>query len=77
MRRSRRNPQGGRIQKEAPIHLSNVMPVSPKTGHGTRVRFKVEHDARGRVRSKQRLGPDGTVLSEVTRSEQKTQSRGG
>jgi large subunit ribosomal protein L24 len=76
VRRSRRNPQGGRIQKEAPIHLSNVMPVNPKTGRGTRVRFQVERDARGRVRSKQRVGSDGTVLSEVTRSEQKTQARG-
>jgi large subunit ribosomal protein L24 len=37
---SQRNPQGGRIQKDAPIHLSNVMPLDPTSGKGTRVRFQ-------------------------------------
>ena len=36
------NPQGGIINKEAPIHISNVMPVDPETGKGTRVRFEVK-----------------------------------
>ena len=31
------NPQGGIITKEAPIHVSNVMPLDPKTGEPTRV----------------------------------------
>jgi len=74
VRRSRRHPQGGRIRKEAPIHLSNVMPVDPKTGRGTRVRFTVERDAKGKIVTKQRVGRGGTPLSEVTRAEQK---RGG
>ena len=39
VRPSQRNPQGGRIQKDAPIHLSNVMPLDPTTGKGARVRF--------------------------------------
>src|SRR5437660_12023922 len=39
VRPSQRTPQGGRIQKNAPIHLSNVMPLDPSTGRGTRVRF--------------------------------------
>jgi large subunit ribosomal protein L24 len=77
VRRSRRNPQGGRIQKEAPIHLSNVMPVNPKTDRGTRVRFQVQRDSHGRVVSKQRVARDGTVLSDVTRGEEKTRRRGG
>jgi large subunit ribosomal protein L24 len=68
VRRSRRHPQGGRIQKEAPIHISNVMPVDPKTSRGTRVRFEVERDAQGRVKSKKRVSMGGTVLSEVTRA---------
>jgi len=38
VRPSQRYPQGGRIQKDAPIHLSNVMPLDPTTGKGTRVR---------------------------------------
>jgi large subunit ribosomal protein L24 len=36
-----RNPAGGIIEREQAIHASKVMPVDPKTGKGTRVRFKV------------------------------------
>ena len=35
-----RNPSGGIVEREQAIHLSKVMPVDPKTGKGTRVRFK-------------------------------------
>ena len=45
VRPSQRNPQGGRIQKDAPIHLSNVMPLDPTSGKGARVRFQ-ERDGR-------------------------------
>jgi large subunit ribosomal protein L24 len=38
--------QGGIISKEAPIHLSNVAHVDPKTGEATRVGFKVLGDGR-------------------------------
>ncbi len=37
---SQANPQGGIITKEAAIHVSNVMPIDPKTGTPTRVGFK-------------------------------------
>lgn len=43
------NPQGGIINKEAPIHISNVMPVDPETGKGTRVRFEVKDGQKVRV----------------------------
>jgi len=72
VRRSRRHPQGGRIRREAPIHISNVQPVDPKTGRGTRVRFVLKRDAQGRIIGKQRVSSAGTVLSEVTRSKRKT-----
>lgn len=36
-RPSQKNPQGGIVQKEAPIHVSNVMVVCPKCGKTTRV----------------------------------------
>src|SRR5260221_9145499 len=49
VRPSQRNPQGGRIQKDAPIHLSNVMPVDPTTGKGTRVRFEMKDGVKHRV----------------------------
>lgn len=38
------NPQGGIIEKEAPIHVSNVMIVDPKTGEPTRVGKKILAD---------------------------------
>ena len=34
-----RSPSGGILEREQPIHASKVMPVDPKTGKGTRVRF--------------------------------------
>ena len=30
-------PQGGIIKKEAPIHISNLLPVDPSSGEPTRV----------------------------------------
>ena len=41
MKPSQRNQQGGRIQKDAPIHISNVMPIDPATGKGTRIKIEV------------------------------------
>ena len=43
------NPQCGIINKEAPIHISNVMPLDPETGKGTRVRFEVKDGKKVRV----------------------------
>lgn len=34
--------QGGRIKKEAPINVSNVMVICPKCDKATRVGYKVE-----------------------------------
>ena len=49
VRPSQRNPQGGRIQKDAPIHISNVMPVDPTTGKPTRVKFEDRDGKKHRV----------------------------
>ena len=59
---SQRNPQGGRIQKDAAIHISNVMPVDPASGKGTRVRFEERNGRKHRiaVRSGADLGPTGS-----------------
>ena len=43
------NPQGGIISREAAIHVSNVMPLDPKTGTPTRVGYKVEDGKKVRV----------------------------
>ena len=47
--------QGGIIEKEAPIHLSNVMLICPKCGESTRVGFKFLQDGR-KVRSCKKCG---------------------
>jgi large subunit ribosomal protein L24 len=38
--------QGGIISKEAPVHLSKIAHVDPKTGEATRVGFKTLADGR-------------------------------
>lgn len=43
------NPQGGIISKEAAIHVSNVMPLDPKSGKPTRVGYKIENGKKVRV----------------------------
>lgn len=40
---TRLSPQGGIVTREAPIHVSNVMPVD-KNGKATRVRFETKPD---------------------------------
>ncbi|HOK96118.1 MAG TPA: 50S ribosomal protein L24 [Anaerohalosphaeraceae bacterium] len=66
VRPSQKNPQGGRIRVERPIHISNVLPVNPKGTKGTRVRFTV--DEKG---NKQRVAADGTEIGIVTRAAKK------
>ena len=66
VRPSQRNPQGGRIRVEQPIHISNVLPVNPKSNKGTRIRF--ESDAKG---NKKRIAADGSDMGIVTRTKKK------
>ena len=61
IRRSQRGSQeGGIIETEAPVHLSNVQPICPACGKPARVGFKLtdEHDRRSKVRVCRRC--DGT-----------------
>jgi large subunit ribosomal protein L24 len=44
-RPSQKNPQGGIVQKEAPIHISNVMVVCPKCNTPSRLGHAVVTDA--------------------------------
>ncbi|MGG3468815.1 50S ribosomal protein L24 [Neobacillus pocheonensis] len=43
------NPQGGIISFEAPIHVSNVMPIDPKSGNPTRVGYTTVDGKKVRV----------------------------
>jgi len=63
VRPSRRNPQGGRVSVEQPIHISNVLPVNPKSGKGTRVRYEL--DKKGQ---KKRVALDGSEIGAVSRA---------
>lgn len=38
------NPQGGIVEREAPIHASNVMILDPKSGEPTRIGKKILKD---------------------------------
>lgn len=43
------NPQGGRIEREVPVHISNVMVIDPNTGEPTRIgRKRIDDDSGGR-----------------------------
>lgn len=44
VRRSQRNPQGGRLEMEMPIQASNVMVMCPKTNQPTRVGYRFLDD---------------------------------
>lgn len=41
VRRSQKNPQGGRIRREAPIHISNVMVIDPVSDKPARLGVRV------------------------------------
>ena len=49
---SQDNPQGGILNQEAPIHVSNVMPLDPKTGEPTRVGYKIVDGKKVRIAKK-------------------------
>ena len=58
MKPTPRNPQGGIVEKDRPIHISNVALVDPTSGNATRVRFQT--DAEGK---KSRVAvKSGTVI---------------
>ncbi|MBN1505246.1 MAG: 50S ribosomal protein L24 [Sedimentisphaerales bacterium] len=63
VRPSRRNPQGGRISIEQPIHISKVLPVSPKSSKGARVRYSQGPDG-----SKRRVTVDGAEIGVVRKA---------
>ncbi|MBQ9219260.1 MAG: 50S ribosomal protein L24 [Muribaculaceae bacterium] len=51
------HPQGGIIEKEAPIRLCKLAVVDPKTGKPTRVGFKVKDDGK-KVRISKKSGEE-------------------
>lgn len=56
---TQRNQQGGIVEKEGSVHISNVMPVDPGTDKPTRVKVKLDGTTRRRV------GKSGTLIEAV------------
>ncbi|MBQ7635180.1 MAG: 50S ribosomal protein L24 [Bacteroidaceae bacterium] len=46
------NPQGGIVKMEAPIHISNLNPLDPKSGKPTRIGRRMEDGKRVRYAKK-------------------------
>ena len=49
---SAKNPQGGIVKKEAPIHISNIALVDPKSKETTRTGVRTEGDKKVRFSKK-------------------------
>ncbi|MFH2094258.1 MAG: 50S ribosomal protein L24 [Bacteroidota bacterium] len=53
-----KNPQGGIVKKEAPIHLSNLMLVDPVSGERTRIGRKISDKTKKLVRYSKKSGEE-------------------
>jgi large subunit ribosomal protein L24 len=60
MKPSPRMPEGGIVEKDRPIHVSNVALVDPQTNKPTRVRFEVKEGKKVRVAVK-----SGSVIADA------------
>ena len=54
---SAKNPQGGIIKKETPIHISNLSLIDPKSGKATRIAIKKTEDGK-KVRIAKKSGEE-------------------
>jgi large subunit ribosomal protein L24 len=58
-RPNQRNTEGGRIDKEAPIHVSNVMPVDADSDKPTRMKVAIDDEG-----NKTRVATSGAALKQ-------------
>lgn len=61
-RPSQANPQGGIIEKEAPIHVSNLMIEDPKTKEPTRIGYKYVDGKNGEKKKVRYAIKSGEIL---------------
>lgn len=60
---TQKNPQGGIFEKEAPIHISNVMILDPKTNEPSRIGAKIILDEKtGKKKSARISKKSGEML---------------
>ncbi len=53
---SAKNPQGGIVKMEAPIHISNISLIDPKSGKATRI--AVKHEGKNVIRIAKKSGEE-------------------
>ena len=53
---SAQNPQGGIVKQEAPIHISNLSLIDPKSGKATRITIK--HEGKNVIRIAKKSGEE-------------------
>ena len=53
---SAKNPQGGFVKMEAPIHISNLSLIDPKSGKATRIAIK--HEGKNVIRIAKKSGEE-------------------
>jgi len=71
VKKSQKNPQGGRLNKEMPISASNVMIIDPSTGKPTRVGVRYLSDG-----SKERFAKkSGASLGKIAPADPKYASK--
>ncbi len=52
---TQKNPQGGILEKEAPIHVSNVMLIDPKNNTPTRIGAQIILDDKTKKKKRMRV----------------------
>jgi len=57
MKPSAKNPQGGIVKQEAPVHISNLSLIDPKSGKATRISIKKTEDGK-KVRIAKKSGEE-------------------
>lgn len=62
MKPTQQNPDGGIIEKEMPIHVSNVMAYDEKAKAASKIGYKFEEDKKGNKTKVRVLKKTGTVL---------------
>ncbi len=53
-----KNPQGGIVEQEASIHISNLMVVDPKTGERTRIGRRTDENTGKLIRYSKKSGEE-------------------
>ncbi|AOV06528.1 50S ribosomal protein L24 [Sporosarcina ureilytica] len=73
------NPQGGIVSVEAPIHVSNVMLIDPKSGEPTRVGYTFEEkviDGENYLVKYRVAKKSGEIIDQVSKKEIKGEKGG-